>query len=235
MARKLLLVLALVAVSFGSLHCVGDDPVQSPVTPSESGAPDATATDAAAEASLPVSPDGSAPVVDADATTDAPSEGGPHLFLFVTSDTMDGNLGGVEAADTLCSQRGQKLRNGGAFKAWLGSSTRPDFGTLLPPGRVWYSADDKTLLATSTSLTDGTGLKSGLMLDETLGTVAENAFVWTGLLANGKASALNCNGWTSTTGDGELGAVQTPGPGWTESTTSSCSFPNHLVCIELPK
>lgn len=233
-------------IGVGVFACVGDDPVTPLAPPVDGGGltPEAGGSSSSSSASSSSgdgggqgTPDGSSGA-DSSASSTTGGPGTPGLFLFLTSAEYVGDLGGIAGADARCQTAGSLLRPAGKFIAWLGAASRADMAPLLPAGRTWYASNGTTLLATTADLIGGGGLKNGgLVLDEKLATVVENDFLWTAVLASGTASAVNCEGWTTSVPSkyGAVATVATPGQAWTKDgdNESACSSANHLACIEV--
>ena len=159
--------------------------------------------------------------------------------VFATSETYNGNLGGLAGADAKCQERAGVAGLPGTFRAWLSDETasvserfdrRYDYAPFLRTDRVRIAND-------WADLTDGT-LLVAIDRDE-FGNERSNR-AWTYTLASGNARVnpfADCFGWTSS-GNGLLtstytGLVTATDNQWTESTgTSGCSSQQRLYCFQ---
>ena len=92
--------------------------------------------------------------VDNDCNPDTPDEQ-PGKTIFITSQTFNGNLGGLEGADAKCQELADAADLDGTFKAWL-SDSETDARDRLTHATVPYRLVDGTTVADDfTDLTDG--------------------------------------------------------------------------------
>ncbi len=164
-------------------------------------------------------------------TSDAPACG--TRFIFVTSSTYNGNLGGLAGADAKCQTAATAGSLPGTYKAWLSdgtgiAGTRLTSTTLrfiLPTsGQIARDFDDLT-----DSLLDQT-----ININELGATVANGATVWTSTDGEGGGIGNNCTNWTSGVAGpfGAVGLVGSTTSTWTFSTTVSCTALNRLYCVQ---
>ncbi len=125
--------------------------------------------------------------------------------VFVLSEPINADFGGVAAADQLCAQQASAAGLPGVFQAWLGDlshsphlrSSQSTVPYTLPDGTM--VAEDWTML-TSTGPTVAIDMTAaGTRLME-----ADDFRVWTGTSREGRADTFNgasnyCANWTSNT------------------------------------
>lgn len=153
--------------------------------------------------------------------------------MFVTSQTFNGNLGGLNGADSRCQLAADGAGLGGLWKAWLSTSgvTAASRLTLTYPlvritGEPIFETENDRLVGLPRNAPD---------VDEkghSVGAVG----VWTNTDTVGSTLMSNdCNAWTSSTGglSGGIGSTQDSTAGhWTQSGTSLCSNALRLYCVE---
>lgn len=162
--------------------------------------------------------------------------------VFVTAATYTADFGGAAAADALCQQAANDLAVpiGGTFKAWISDS----FGspaTQFTHSNGPYVLLNGTVIANDwADLTDGT-LQAPIRITEN-GSKAPISAIFSGTNPNGtpvagvnaidQPEAYDCNGWTSTSGDGAYGNNTTVDNSWSNQTVSNCSVSLPLYCFE---
>ena len=124
------------------------------------------------------------------------------IYLWLTTDTLDGNLGGVSGADDECAADTAKtasLPSGFTFthKAVIANTSSYDPETIIPTSdtRSIYRPDGTTLIANSWQeyFTASTPLSNKV-------TAPSTDYYWTGTEVSGNPSAgLPCDGWTDGT------------------------------------
>ena len=149
--------------------------------------------------------------------------------IFVATGGHQGNFGGLLGGDAICQTKADSQLLGGTWMAWLsdgldGPITRffpsPDPYELINGTRVADNWDD---------LVDG-NIQNPLNIYEDGSPVGAIPY-WTGTDRYGSPSANNCNGWTSTSGDGDNGYSVVTAEGWTEGTTICANTPL-ILCFE---
>jgi hypothetical protein len=184
---------------------------------------------------------GPAPPTDAPPETaaDVALDTGPcticERFVFVTSTTYNGNLGGLSGADALCQVRAEASTSTSirakTFRAWLSTPTAAAVATHVH-GTGLYRRSDGAIVATGFfDLVDGV-LAQPIALDE-LGNAATGT-VWTGTNLNGSSSASTCDGWTSASSGviAQRGIAEGTSKVWTDDTTGPCDTSSRLYCVE---
>ena len=166
---------------------------------------------------------------------------------------------GLAAADALCTQTAQGSGLGGAWVAWLSSSTA-DAIDRIPGDGPWYRLDGTLVFADRSEL--ATGPRVPLKIDDQVRDFCNYDFgtpgpsVWTGTAIGGRAAIdldkdmgtstlLTCNDWSTTTEQPVAAgifcwtaAAWTDVTGWTqwERSAPSCLSPSYdrrrLYCFE---
>lgn len=161
-------------------------------------------------------------------------------FVFVTSTTHNGNLGGLAGADAICQSRAISAGLPGSYKAWLSSSTE-SAASRLNQSNVPYKLVNGTQIAPNwTGLTDGV-LDAPISINEN-GMAVIPEFVWTNTNTNGNIT-LNytsgtCNDWNSSSSslfDYNYGFSNQSNSMWTLNTCCApvqCNYLSRLYCIQ---
>ena len=150
----------------------------------------------------------------------------------------------VAVADRTCQAEASMLgiANVGGVHAWLANSysqpanyADPSFGPIqLPDGTV--VADDIATLMSCDASGDPC-LQAGIDEDIQGNPVADETYVWTGVLPNGtfgSDSTPSCGNWAyDPEGVGTIGYAGAPNLAWTNFATDFCSSTHYLYCIEL--
>ena len=163
-------------------------------------------------------------------TAVSPADG---RVIFVTSQTVSGDFGGVASADALCASLATAARLPGSFRAWLSG------GGLSPSAA--FSRGPTPFVMTSgvrvadhwDDFADGT-INNPIIVDERGVQPASVDQVWTGTDTGGvpAASGANCGDWQSLVGTGQVGAFDQIGPGWSAAGIRPCDQPARLYCVE---
>lgn len=156
--------------------------------------------------------------------------------VFVSSQTVNGNLGGVLGADQKCQQFATDANLGGNWKAWISDSNQSASDRLFHSTEPYVLSFDQTLIANNwDDLTDGS-IQNQFNKTQT-GTNLGGKSVWTGTNANGASNANTCQNWTSsnsTVSTGRRGKTDQTTQQWTTENNAGCAAQNHLYCIEQP-
>ena len=121
--------------------------------------------------------------------------------IFVTSTNVDGNLGGIAGADSLCMSD-PNYPGAGTYKAMLVDGINRvatitqntgdgQVDWVLQPNTDYVQADGVTPIMT----TDNNGLFVFGTLTNSISTTAK--IVWTDMLASWISNTTNCSAWTS--------------------------------------
>jgi hypothetical protein len=137
-----------------------------------------------------------------DAGTTAPpaSNASGTKRVFITSIKYNGNLGGIDGADSKCNKSAAIAMIGGTWRAWISNDQQDAVHRIKDVG-PWYTVDEKTKMYDDIfDLIVGPLI--GTWLDELGNNVtAGNLTVWTGT-EQGKRVYGNCDNWTNASGGG---------------------------------
>jgi hypothetical protein len=152
--------------------------------------------------------------------------------IFVTSQTYDGNFGGLSGADETCTIKASAL--GGSWRAWISDDSTSAFDRIADVG-PWYLLDGTTRVFNDRAGLRGTPL-AAIDIDDQRN--KHNQFVWTGTAVGGTAlTGYTCSNWTTgaEAGVAAFGDASTPGD-WTNSgapdLVSACNVARALICLE---
>jgi len=146
--------------------------------------------------------------------------------VFVTSQAYAGSV-----ANSICQTVADSVSLGGTWIPWLSSanSTTPDAIDRVKGTGPWALLDGTVVFANHAQL--ATSPMAAIMVTESGQKLPGTLSVWTGTLTGGVHSGVDCNGWSSTSYSGDLGAT-TVGT-WTASGQSfPCSDVMHVYCFE---
>jgi hypothetical protein len=154
-------------------------------------------------------------------------------YVFVTQQAVPGNIGGLDAADAICTSEAKTNPKlvGRAFVAWLSTTPRPVTMRLVH-GTDPYRLVNETVVALSwADLIDGTLLSP---LDTTAAgiTLANGETVWTATKPDATSTPANCVEWASQTGTGVIGKPAVTTGAWSMTGNTSCNSNAHLYCFE---
>lgn len=165
----------------------------------------------------------------------------PARRVFVTSQQTNGNIGGLEAADSFCQEHAEALALEGTWRAFLVDGTASL--TRLEHANVPYVRLDGAQVAASwMDLVDG-GIAVPINRDEQRSVIdGPGARAWTGLTTFGdNPTDADCENWTSAAETscliegicGASGDVMSTSALWaTQEGGVDCNFAFHLYCIE---
>lgn len=164
--------------------------------------------------------------------------------VFVTSTTYNGNLGGLDGANSLCQTRADAASLGGSWRAWLSIA---DVAGLQADYRLNHNNGPYQLINGTTiannwdDLIDGT-LMSPINITELNSPVTgAGSLVWTNTNSLGRTNSPSghCNYWSSTTDTingttlfGGTGSSSQSSSSWTFSGSLRCTFQAALYCFE---
>lgn len=139
---------------------------------------------------------------DPDTDNDGLEDGDDTLPVFVTSTTLDGDLGGLVGADGTCNALASAAGLNGDYVAWL-STAAADARDRIDD-RPYFGSDRQLIATDLADLTDGT-LRSPFVLNE-VGAAGPTS-AWTGTQSDGRATSFGrCSEWTSAS-SAETGAA----------------------------
>lgn len=223
------------------------------------GGPTTASSDAGTHASTTTTETTTAPTVDdtsdstSDSTTAEPTTGTPTKVdkrVFVTAARFHGDLmhqgggaDGVDGADKLCQAAASQAQLGGAWVAWVSSSSVDAITRLADDGR-WALVDGTEVFAARSEIQLGPKhaidrTESG----EALLPSQDPVVVWTNTDSLGRNSQDGqndaCDDWSGQVGAAAVGVLFDPqsggGPGlhWTDTKQPrGCGDTFHLYCFE---
>ena len=169
-----------------------------------------------------------------DDTPVAPSAVATGRIIFVTSQAVTGNLGGVEGADRLCGTLAAAAGFGGTYRAWLSDTAgRSPVADFVQGDEPFVMVSGVRVADHWADLADGT-INNPIAVDELGEQPATDTGVWTGTDVGGvpAAGAATCGDWRSTAGAGQVGDLGQIGPRWTADGTRGCDEPGRLYCVQ---
>lgn len=160
---------------------------------------------------------------------------GPTKRVFVTSTTLDGNLGGLVGGDAECQGLADAANLGGTWMAWLSETNGGD----SPSTRFTQSSDPYVLVGGAQIAADWEDLIDGAIdvpinRDETGAQISiAIPYVWTGTSATFPSGVSPCcENWTTTESGGAKGMTDATDSKWSFNTGMNCSDLGHLYCFE---
>ena len=170
-------------------------------------------------------------------------------WVFVTSDLITGNLGGIVGADAYCQGLASAASLGGTYKAWLTDSDPKSapamrFGSEGFTG--WYRLNTNPPTGVAEGWTDlvggnrdvpGNYLQNGITINEQ-GVDVGSGSAWTNTRADGmqQSSEQHCKNWTESDDmlNGTIGRVKAGvlDKTWTDYNAAACSFGVRLYCFQ---
>jgi hypothetical protein len=165
-------------------------------------------------------------------------------FVFVTSETYTGNLGGLQGADAKCQQLAINAGLPGVYKAWL-SDNFASPSTRFNKAAVNYKLVNGVVIADSWGdLIDG-NLHYAIQIDEN-GNILSGEWpltkVWTGTDYDGTSfPEYCCNDWEEfcyqwtqevPSEGARFGQYNSDNTSWSRGVTDPCNEENHLYCFQ---
>lgn len=188
----------------------------------------------------PMTPDGS---VSPDAS--GPMPGSKRVFVSSLRYSADlrsagGQATGLQSADYICQNLADAAQIGGAWKAWISTSTVNAIDRIAGTG-PWYRMDGQLAFPNRARL--GTTPLVPISIDEMGGAPDPFYEAWTGTALGGfkaplgNRQSVTCADWTSTIDStlvgGVVGDIDANGASWTNLATGYCSpFHRRLYCFE---
>lgn len=157
--------------------------------------------------------------------------------VFLTSQSYDGNLGGLAGADAVCAAlRSASSLHPGTFKAWLSTQLTNAASRMTHTTGPYADVLGVRIANDWTDLTDGT-LAAAITRDEHGTTHIGTGPVWTDTNTDGTTtSVVNCLDWTtndpSPFAGGQTGLAGTADGHWTHDSAQQCATLQRLYCIE---
>jgi hypothetical protein len=173
-------------------------------------------------------------------------------FVFISSETYNGNLGGLDGADTKCNSLAMSAGLPGTYKAWLSNNSGSPNDRFNKHNGPYVLTNFDVIASNWTELTSNNLLKSINVNEKRKYNVDpwhsfEDRVVWSATFSNGTPKQyfgnpvmFTCSEWTSpsSTDGGCLGdsggtlAGSTQG-GWSDVVTEyPCDYVMHLYCFQ---
>jgi hypothetical protein len=161
--------------------------------------------------------------------------------VFATSQSYNGNLGGLSGADNICQSRASAAQLSGIWKAWLSDDTNSSASRLVQNNSLYIRIDGTIVANNWSDLIDGT-LRTAINQSETGGSVS--GLVWTDTAANGTTfdNTYHCSRWTSSSFSiyGAVGDSGFADFNWTKKGVNGSASPcsnssQRLYCFEQPR
>lgn len=161
--------------------------------------------------------------------------------VFVTSQTYDGDLGGIDGADEKCQSRANAANLPGSYRAWIsdgfgeGHSPISRFNEAVVP---YILVNGDIVASNSIDLFNPVSeLTNPIDVDEFGNLVVDDDFVWTNVGANGDAAteSTDCQDWESNLdfNIGAFGSAIDIDFAWTSFGTIACDASQRLYCFEM--
>lgn len=158
-------------------------------------------------------------------------------YVFVTSDTFSGDLGGHQGADEKCQAAASSAGLSGMFRAWLSTSTEDPVDALVQSAVPYRRLDGMQVAQNWPDLIDGM-LDTPINLTEKMtfvpGPVCDSRAAWTASFANGTEydAGKTCSDWTSNSGTTTGGNPNETTGAWSHGCPLSCASLASLYCVE---
>lgn len=154
-------------------------------------------------------------------------------WMFTTSETYRGQLGGIDGANQKCEDAASAagLSRGNAFMAWLSTTDDAALRRVMFGVGPWRRPDGTVVFADRDALAGNPEVT--LDLDET-GAANPNGCVWTGTKAGGTSDERNCQNWDTVDVNfkGATGVPSNVSRAWTEFGPETCDTACRLYCLE---
>lgn len=161
--------------------------------------------------------------------------------VFVTSQTFNGNLGGLSGADEKCQALANAAGLGGTWVAWLSDSSHNASDRISKTNDGYYRLDGVKIAANYSDLLDGE-IENPINVYENLSVVGselsgEEVLVWTG--TNSSSGALPsdpqyCSNWLDASHQtfGYCGKTSDTDQAWSMAAAAYCDTRHRLYCFE---
>jgi hypothetical protein len=157
-----------------------------------------------------------------------------YNYAFITSETFNGNLGGLSGADGHCTRLAAAAGLPGSFKAWLSSDTVTASSRTLRAGG-FIRTDGSIWVDSRADLFPEPFIRTPLWFNENKIKVAgDPTFLWTGTTVSGSLQpGLTCIDWSTSASSktARVGEAQSQGASWTQAGTPECGSRAHLLCL----
>ena len=160
--------------------------------------------------------------------------------VFVTKESFDGVLGGLDGADGACQASAAQAgltNNGEVFRAWLSDDESSASSRLTHSEVPYVLAQDSTVVAAKWADLVNGSLAHPIDVDQFGDPVKTVLYVWTNTTPSGSANDAACANWSSKSlfEKGHRGRLNESSDEWTASEAKSpinCSEESRLYCIE---
>ena len=156
--------------------------------------------------------------------------------IFITSTAFNGNLGGVDGANTKCASLAKQTGLKRKYIAIISSTSQHIVDTINALGEIFTVSKSGKKVKIANSDTDlfnsfSQPLLNNINVDES-GNTVQGKTPWTGSLAAGTHDGDSCDNWSDAgTFDGVIGSSEEKDMNWIENTFVSCSEEHPLYCI----
>lgn len=162
---------------------------------------------------------------------------GVPCFVFLTSSTHTGNLGGLGGADAICQRLADQAKVPGIYKAWLSD------GPGATPNTRFRTSTGPYVLVTGTPISSSYADLTSGSIDARINVMETRAIdggatVWTNTQPNGAAGGAfafaSCGEWDDATPTtiGNAGSSSQTGAGWTAFDALNCNVARRLYCVQ---
>ncbi|MBT4793511.1 MAG: DUF1554 domain-containing protein [Halobacteriovoraceae bacterium] len=156
--------------------------------------------------------------------------------IFITSSVHTGNLGSINAANTICDNLAKAAGLTRIYVAILSAGeTRPATSLGFTGGVYIVDSNQTAHLVVASGvdlwLAEDKQLLNRINVNENGATVSETP--WTGTVVEGAGGVDNCSDWLSDSSsvNGFHGSSDQFDDRWVENTTSACNVTHPLFCI----
>jgi hypothetical protein len=172
--------------------------------------------------------------------------GTPTKYVFVTSGTLDGNMGGTAGGDAKCQAEAQAANLPGTYRAWLSSAQpgdNPAASFSHVNARYVTPGQNQAVVANSWAAFASAAHSADINVHAD-GSLLSDNWVWTGTNVDGTPSLNNCNGWTTNVNyvGGDYGDAQWPSDNYNSfnwsnavpsgSQNANCAAPQNIYCVQ---
>jgi hypothetical protein len=167
-----------------------------------------------------------------DARSEAADTGPPllHPIVFISGTRVSGLIGGLGAADQICTAEASSAGLGGPYVAWLSTKSAVDALSRVTKNGPFYLVDRREVFDGPNQLPK---VPITIQADGGAVTMSTTIGPWTATYEDGRGHGYDdCSGWTSTSGMGIEGILGATDAGWTNGRNELCTELNHIICFE---
>lgn len=153
-------------------------------------------------------------------------------YVFVTSETYTGVLGGALGADASCDSLAAAANLPGGYMAWVSDSGTSPSDRFIKSEVPYRRVDGVQIAASWMDVMDG-DLDDAIAVTEQ-GELVEGEHVWTNTFGDGTSDVdFDCGDWTESSGSGLVGqSGQTLFSEWSVFAIVECSDTARLYCFQ---